>query len=113
MSRFSLRSPSPAPATPWRTSNHGGPCQETLSAPRRFPPHIIEGYQVPAPCWGHNHGLIERRPLHSTPSLEVAPRAGEIHQDSPHQLCRNREEVGAVLPAYLACINQPKVSFVD
>ena len=38
---------------------------------------------------------------------------GVVHQDSPHHLRRNREEVAAVLPVHVALAEQLHVGFVD
>jgi hypothetical protein len=46
-------------------------------------------------------------------ALGSETRAGEIHQDMPHQLGGDAEEMGAVLPPHLPQINQPHIGFVD
>jgi len=45
--------------------------------------------------------------------LGTATRAGEIHQDMPHQLSGDTEEKGAVPPPHLPQINQTRIGFVD
>src|SRR5262245_52444653 len=49
--------------------------------------------------------FIERDLAPPSSALGIAARAGEIHQNMPHQLGGNREEVGAVLPPNLLQIN--------
>src|SRR5450631_795630 len=39
--------------------------------------------------------------------------ASVVHQDLPHQLRRNRKEMGAILPLGKILIDQTNVSFVD
>ena len=39
--------------------------------------------------------------------------AGGVYQDSPHNLCGNREEVRAVLPRNISCVDQADIHFVD
>ena len=41
----------------------------------------------------------------------MTPRV--IHQNPSHQLGRNGEEVGAVLPSHVLVVHQSQVSFVD
>src|SRR5207244_13093209 len=36
-----------------------------------------------------------------------------IYQNAPHDLCRDSEEVSAVLPAHAVCIDQTQVSLID
>ena len=50
--------------------------------------------------------------LDAAPAFQVvAPRM--VNQNPPHELRRNGEEVGAVLPAHALVVHQPQVSFVD
>ena len=39
--------------------------------------------------------------------------AGEIHQDMPHQLSGDAEEMGAVPPPHSPQIDRPHIGFVD
>src|ERR1022692_449658 len=49
---------------------------------------------------------------HIAPTFQVtAPRM--INQNAPHQLGRNREKMGAILPLHVLVIHQPHIGFVD
>ncbi len=54
-----------------------------------------------------------RDPLAPATALFCRPRSRSIYQDAPHQLRRNREEMGAVLPVKLAYRRQPQIGLVD
>ena len=50
--------------------------------------------------------------LHAAPTLQVmAPRM--FNQNAPHQLGRNREKVGAILPLHALVIHQAHVGLID
>ena len=50
--------------------------------------------------------------LHATtPFQVVAPRM--LHQNAPHQLGRNGEEMSAILPLHALVIHQAHIGFVD
>ncbi len=46
-------------------------------------------------------------------AFELVPRAGDVHQDAPHQLRGHGEEVRAVLPPHAARIDQAQIGLVD
>src|ERR1019366_5737450 len=50
--------------------------------------------------------------LYATPTFQVTtPRV--VNQNAPHQLGRNGEKVGAILPLHALVIHQSHVGFVD
>src|ERR1019366_2973315 len=50
--------------------------------------------------------------LYATPTFQVTtPRM--INQNAPHELGRNREKMGAILPLHVLVIHQPHIGFVD
>jgi hypothetical protein len=58
-------------------------------------------------------GLVEIQ-AHRPASAFAGPAGpGRIHQDAPHHLGGDGEEMGAVLPAYASHIHQAQKGFVD
>ena len=49
---------------------------------------------------------------HSTATFKVAT-SGMLHQNAPHQLGRNREEMRAILPLHAFIVHQPHICFID
>ena len=50
--------------------------------------------------------------LHAASAFQVMA-ARMLHQNAPHQLGRNREEMGAILPLHALIIHQAHVGFID
>ena len=56
--------------------------------------------------------LVERRMFAPGSTLAGLARPGEVHEDSPHQTRREREEVRPVLPGDGARVDQPQIALV-
>ena len=50
--------------------------------------------------------------LDAGPAFQVVPPC-MVHQNPPHQLRGNREEVCAILPAHALVVDEAQVSFID
>src|SRR5437773_1748400 len=79
----------------------------------RQPVHrVIERQQVHVLIAAHDGCLFQGDVLHATSAFQVvAPRV--LYQNAPHQLGRNREEMGAILPLHALVIHQAHVGFID
>jgi hypothetical protein len=53
------------------------------------------------------------RALNLASPLRGGPRTRRVHQDASHHLGRDREEMRAILPPYVAGVYQAKVDLVD
>src|SRR5437867_6188264 len=73
---------------------------------------VIERQQVHVLIAAHDGCLFQGDVLHATSAFHVvAPRV--LYQNAPHQLGRNREEMGAILPLHALVIHQAHVGFID
>ena len=79
--------------------------------PRQRVHRVIQRYQVRGPVAAHHGCLFQGDVLHAASAFQVvAPRM--FHQNAPHQLGRNREEMGAILPLHALIIHQAHVGFI-
>jgi len=74
---------------------------------------FIQGHQINARLHGDDQSFIQRHVGFATSALRAAASAGKVHQNTPHRCGTDGEEVGAVLPSYLAGINQLYVNLID
>jgi hypothetical protein len=74
---------------------------------------FVERYQFVASCGSECQSFIEGQSSCGAAVLQVAPVTREVYEDAAHQLCRNCEKVGAILPAHAAGIDQPQISFIN
>jgi hypothetical protein len=58
-------------------------------------------------------GFVQIQPHHSAPALAGSAGPGRIHEDTPHHLGGDGEEMGPVLPAYTGDIHQMQEGFVN
>src|ERR1017187_4464999 len=73
---------------------------------------VIERHQIGKPFAAHHGRLVQGNMQHIAPAFQVmAPRV--VNQNAPHQLARNREKMGAILPLHALVIHQSHVGFVD
>jgi probable HAF family extracellular repeat protein len=73
---------------------------------------FIEGGETRILVSAHDGCLVERDVPHATSSFQiVATRM--LYQDSPHQLGRHGEEMGAVLPLHALIVHQACVGLID
>ena len=56
--------------------------------------------------------FVQRYVLHAAAALQIMA-TGVLHQDAAHDLGRDREEVGAVLPLHAFVVHQTHVRLVD
>jgi hypothetical protein len=74
---------------------------------------VVQRHQVLPRFRRHHEGVVQRNRLGLAAALEGAARTSQIHQDAPHQLGGDTEEVGAVLPVHFFHVHQPQVSLID
>ena len=80
---------------------------------------LIDGDDLAVPSGGHVRNLIYIDGCGVIDPLQLAAPFGggarpcPVDQHSRHNLGRNREEVGAIAPVYIAGIYQSQVGFVD
>ena len=80
--------------------------------PRQRVHGVVERHQVRVLVAAHHGGFVQGDVLHAAPAFQVvAPRM--LHQNAPHQLGRNREEMRAILPLHPLIIHQAHVGFID
>ena len=73
---------------------------------------IVECYQIRILAATYHGRLVQGNMQHIAPTFQVtAPRM--IDQNASHQLGRNREKMGAILPLHVLVIHQAHVGFVD
>jgi len=77
-------------------------CQDLLGPPGS---HVRNLFEV------HIRGRV--RAPEQPAALLTPPGAGRVHQDAPHDLSRDGEEVRPVLPADARQVHQPDVGFMD
>lgn len=73
---------------------------------------VIEGHEVDGWVDAHDSSLVQRDVLHTAPTLHVVS-ARMLDQDPAHQLRRDREEMGPVLPLHPVVVHEAHVGFVD
>src|SRR5260221_4194660 len=72
----------------------------------------VELHQVRVLGAAHDVCIFEGDMLHSASAFQVmTPRM--LYQNTPHQLRRNGEKMGAILPLHALIIHQPHVGFID
>ena len=80
--------------------------------PRQRVHRVIQRHQVRGTVAAHHCCLLQRNVLHAAAALQVVtPRM--LHQNAPHHLGRNREEMRAILPLHALVIHQAHVGFID
>ena len=73
---------------------------------------IVEHDQIFSPISADDGCVFQSNVLDAATAFQVvAPCV--VNQNPSHELRRNGEEVGAVLPAHALVVHQPQVSFVD
>jgi len=73
---------------------------------------VIECNQIFASIGANHRRVIQRDILEARAAFQVVtPRM--LYQNAPHQLRRNREKMGAILPVHALIIHQAQVGFVD
>src|ERR1019366_5440915 len=80
--------------------------------PRQRVHGVVERHQIRALIATNDGGLFQGDVLNATPAFQVVtPRM--VYQYAPHQLSRNGEEMGAILPLHALVIHQAQVGFID
>src|SRR5678815_4423809 len=73
---------------------------------------IIKPYQIRSGILRDNERFVERDTQCATAALLVLMSSRVIHKNAAHYPCRDREEVGAILPVDPSDIDQANVSLV-
>src|SRR5215475_451876 len=80
---------------------------------RQLPQRLIQRHQFRGPLLGRHRGLVQRHLLRPAATLGILAPSRVVHQDAPHQLRSDPEEVRPVLPVDTLLFDQPQVGFVD
>src|ERR1035437_7203573 len=80
--------------------------------PRQRVHCVVERHHIRVLVAAHDNCLFQGDMLHSASAFQVvAP--GMLYQNAPHQLGRNREKMGSILPLHALIIHQAHVGFID
>ena len=73
---------------------------------------IVQGHQSRRLLSADQGRFVQGQVRHAASAFQIAaPRV--VHQNAAHQLRRNGEKMGAVLPLHAVVVHQPQVGFVD
>src|ERR1035437_4545863 len=72
---------------------------------------IIERHQATSSIAGHDGDIVEGDMPDAAPALYVMA-TGTVDQYAPHHLCRNREEMGPILPFHALVVHQTHIGFI-
>src|SRR5579871_1023036 len=79
--------------------------------PRQRVHRVIQGYQVGSPIVAHHGRFFQRYVLYIAPAFQIVA-ARMVHQDAPHQLRRDSEEMCAILPLHARIVHQAHIGFI-